>query len=155
MRKIIYLFITFLFFACNSKGKDSLEKTKPKLIEDSILEFCKSDNYRTSDSTSTIKYDSTSTGVARVPRNYKYYNKMLNDVYESYGSKQIEDTISKKWFVTLHFDSENTQGAMIRNNVKYIIKENTQYHHDTILNEPFIVLMKRDQNKIREYLDRE
>jgi len=155
MRKIIYLSIAFLFLACNSKNKQSLEKTEPKLIEDSILEFCKSDNYTTCNTPSTIKYDSILTDVARVPRNYKYYNKILNDVYESYGSKQIEDTISKKWFATLHFDSENTHGAMIRNNITYIIKENTEYRHDSIFNEPFIILMKRDQNKIREYLDTE
>lgn len=155
MKKIFYLFIVFLFLACNSKNKESLEKTKPKLIEDSILEFCKSDIYKTSITPSTIKYDSTLTNVGRVSRNFKYYKKTLDEVYSSYGSMQIEDTISKKWSVSLYFDSENKNGAMIRNNVQYIIKENTKYRHDSIFSEPFIILMKRDQNKVHEYLGME
>lgn len=152
MKRIILLLIAIVSVSCNKSVKKEIPK---KSTEDMILEFCKRDIHITSLTPSTIKYDSTLTIVAQVARNFKYYNKTLDEVYSSYGSKQIEDTISRKWSITLHFDYENKYGAMIRNNVEYIIKENTEYRNDSIFNEPFIILMKIDQNKIHEYLGME
>ncbi|RUT68637.1 hypothetical protein D0817_19960 [Flavobacterium cupreum] len=149
MKKISTIIIIIVFlFSCNKEKNIKTKRTK----EDMILEFCKSDIHTNSITPSTIKYDSTLTNVAIIPKNTKYYNKLLNEIYESYGSKQILDTISKKWSVSLYYDSENKYGANIRNNVYYIIKENTKYHQDTIFNPQFIVLLKRDQNKFHEYL---
>jgi hypothetical protein len=48
---------------------------------------------------------------------------------------------------------ENKYSAMNSNNVIYIIKENAEYKKDSISNEQFIILSKRDENKLHGYLD--
>lgn len=143
---IILLLVFSTFISCNKISKNEI---KMKSKEDLILDFCKMDVKISSITPSTIKYDSLLTDAFEIDKKNKYYNKDLDDAYDM---KQINDSISKKWQVSIHYDAENKYGANIRNNVTYIIKENNQYSKDSILNDQFIILSKRDQNKLNEYL---
>ncbi|EJL66911.1 hypothetical protein [Flavobacterium sp. CF136] len=146
MRNIFLLVYFLVFISCNKTiNKEKSIKSK----EDLILEFCKSDIAISSISPSTIKYDSVLTIIFSVEKSYPYYKKELDDAY---GFKQINDSISKKWNVSLTFDSQNNYGANIRNNITYILKENDQYIKDTLFNDRFVILSKRDQNKMHEYM---
>ncbi|MCC9016974.1 hypothetical protein [Flavobacterium lipolyticum] len=146
MKKIIYLITVVTLISCNKNNrKEKTPKTKEKLA----LEFCKLDVKANSPSPSTIKYDSLLTDAFKISKNTKYYNKDLDDVY---GMIQINDSTSEKWQVHIYFDSENKYGAKITNNVIYILKENELYSKDSIMNEQFIILSKRDQNKLHENL---
>jgi len=148
MKKNILLLLIFCstLISCDKILKN---ETKIKSKEDLILEFCKMDVKVGSKTPSTIKYDSLLTDVFEIDKNNKYYNKDLDDAYDM---KQINDSISKKWQVSIHYDAENKYGANTRNNVTYIIKENNQYSKDSILNDQFIIVSKIDQNKLHEYL---
>ncbi|MDR7211331.1 hypothetical protein [Flavobacterium piscis] len=146
MKKNILSIVVLLFISCNKTTQ--IEKNI-KSKEDLILLFCKQDISVNSISPSTIKYDSLLTSVFEVEKKSKYYNEELDDAY---GMKQINDSTSKKWQASIHYDSENKYGANIRNEVTYVIKENIKYYQDSIFNPQFIILSKRDQNKLHEYL---
>jgi hypothetical protein len=145
MKKIILVLSLLFLISCNKKSQ-----IHKKTTEDLVLNFCKLDVKINCISPSTIKYDSLLTDCFEIKKNNNYYNEKLDDAYDM---KQINDSTSRKWQAAIHFDSENKYGAMIRNNVIYIIKENAEYKKDSISNEQFIILSKRDENKLHEYLD--
>jgi hypothetical protein len=146
MKEVILLFTLMFSIYCNKKLL--IQKTSK---ENLILNFCKLDVKVNSKSTSTIKYDSLLTKCSEIKENNNnYYDGKLDDAYHL---KQINDSTSRKWRASIHFDLENKYSVMNSNNVIYIIKENAEYKKDSISNEQFIILSKRDENKLHEYLD--
>jgi hypothetical protein len=147
MKKIILLLVMsiFIFSSCQ-KSADKKKAVKSK--EELIMDFCKLDVQVSCISPSTIKYDTLMSDFYKVEKNFNYYRKEFSEIN---GIEQTIDSTSEKWQGTIYFDSQNEYGANLRNEITYIVKENPDYLKDTLMNFKFVILSKRDKNKVNEY----